>query len=221
MSDTFVTTKAKVLVRCSCGAEDWVRVSDVLHRKSKVCRRCLKKEQMANMPKAERVALARKASAKAAVLAKGKKEMDPYRNRYGSGYDALLNVAASAEQRCTNPKNAAYPNYGGRGVEYRFVRNTDFAVYVLDTLGPRPSEAHSIDRIDNDRHYEPGNLRWATRTEQARNRRAYRLSARGERVRRLHKLRPDLNYETVRQWVLAGLTDADIAGREKYASSRL
>lgn len=43
--------------------------------------------------------------------------------------------------------------------------------YIMDALGPKPTPAHSLDRIDNDRGYEPGNLRWATKSEQNLNRR--------------------------------------------------
>jgi hypothetical protein len=74
---------------------------------------------------------------------------------------------AQAKARCTNPKLKRWSNYGGRGIQFKF---TDFASFLAD-IGPKPDPSLSLDRINNDGHYEPGNVRWATAKQQANNRR--------------------------------------------------
>jgi hypothetical protein len=72
-------------------------------------------------------------------------------------------------QRCANPNCTDYPDYGGRGIAV-CDRWSEFTAFITD-MGRRPSDQHSIDRIDNDRGYEPGNCRWADDLTQASNRR--------------------------------------------------
>lgn len=82
-------------------------------------------------------------------------------------------------RRCYDPKSKDFANYGGRGItvceQWR-----DFTVFLCD-LGSRPSPDHSIERIDNSIGYQPGNVKWATRHEQQRNKRTnVRLEFKGQ-----------------------------------------
>lgn len=72
-----------------------------------------------------------------------------------------------ARARCQNANDPKYPWYGGRGIEFRFSRFEDF----LEEVGEKPGPGYSIDRVNNNGHYERGNIRWATAKEQSNNRR--------------------------------------------------
>ena len=80
-----------------------------------------------------------------------------------SEYDAWR----GASQRCENPKNKAWLDYGGRGILFRFASFHSF----IEHLGLKPSPDLSLDRINNDGHYERGNVRWTTKDVQMGNRR--------------------------------------------------
>jgi hypothetical protein len=82
---------------------------------------------------------------------------------------------ASMLARCGNPKDKFWRRYGGRGIHV-CERWRRFDHFFAD-MGRKPSPRHSIDRVNNDGNYEPGNCRWATSSEQLRNRRwGYKLT---------------------------------------------
>jgi hypothetical protein len=77
------------------------------------------------------------------------------------------------KQRCSNPKHRSFKNYGGRGIRVCKQWSESFQAFLQD-MGPKPSNEHSLDRIDPDGSYGPGNCRWATIVDQNLNQRRYK-----------------------------------------------
>ncbi len=78
------------------------------------------------------------------------------------------NVWQKMKQRCYNPNDKSYPDYGGRGIEVCPRWRVSFMNFYND-MGKRPSDTHSIERINNDGNYRPSNCKWATKDEQVNN----------------------------------------------------
>ena len=76
----------------------------------------------------------------------------------------------AAKQRCENPSNPGYHNFGARGIKFKFASVTEAGIWIIQNLG-LPGRYLEIDRINNEGHYEAENLRWATRVSRCGNRR--------------------------------------------------
>jgi hypothetical protein len=96
-----------------------------------------------------------------------KKWLTKKNTSHGMSGSPEYRVWCGMRYRCYSPTNFDYPNYGGRGIRV-CDRWLDFLNFLSD-MGHRPSNTHSLDRIDGNGHYEPGNCRWATSKEQRNN----------------------------------------------------
>lgn len=90
---------------------------------------------------------------------------------YGTG---AYSAWSHAKGRTTNPRNKKWPRYGGRGIRMCQRWRDSFQAF-LDDMGERPGPGYSIERVDNDGDYEPGNCKWARRSDQANNTSANRV----------------------------------------------
>lgn len=91
----------------------------------------------------------------------------------------------AAKKRCNPDHKDEFKAYAERGIEFRF---SDFVEFI-NHIGPRPEPKfdYSLDRIDNNGHYEVGNVKWSTKLEQARNRRCDNCLALKERIKQLEE----------------------------------
>ncbi len=124
------------------------------------------------------------------------------------------------KQRCEDPKHTAYDRYGGRGI-YVCTRWSESFLNFLEDMGERPEDT-SLDRIDNDGPYEPGNCRWATYTEQQRNRRNNRVITLDGQRKFAAQIAKDNGIESVKFWrrLHEGWTVEESAGMKKHPSGR-
>lgn len=95
---------------------------------------------------------------------------------HGQSRTDVFHIWQTMIARCHSPRATQYPRYGARGIRVCDRWRASFEAFAA-AIGERPSPAHTLDRIDNARGYEPGNVRWATAVEQSTNRSSTRLIA--------------------------------------------
>lgn len=136
--------------RCSCGAVQDV-IGDSLKRgDSTGCRKCIWKHK--DHPRMHK---------------------DGSRRWVDGKKTHIYSTWCGMRQRCNNTKNKSYKNYGGRGIKICDEWNRNFQAFFdyVSRLDHYGEEGRTIDRIDNSKGYEPGNVKWSTRSEQERNKR--------------------------------------------------
>jgi hypothetical protein len=146
---TYENKRSMWLCRCDCGESKLVPYASLAYGLTRSCG-CLQREL-----------ISKRTFRHGEARSPGREETVEYKT-----WAAMLG-------RCRNPKHQAYKNYGGRGITV-CDRWLTFENFLAD-MGRRPSKELSIDRINNDGNYEPGNCRWATRKEQIANQRKPKL----------------------------------------------
>jgi hypothetical protein len=130
---------------------------------------------------------------------------------HGLGYHPLYGLFKNMHQRCKDPGSSTYRYYGARGIRVcERWSGPDGLPNFLDDMGERPGPDYQLDRIDNDRDYEPGNCRRATRAQNLMNRRVVNETLGKDRIEVRVRLPRELNEQWVALAIATGRTRTDV-----------
>jgi hypothetical protein len=146
--------QARWACRCACSEERVVDENNLKSNHSQSCG-CLRRETLG-----------------------ARSRGNTHRRRHGDSHPQNTApeylIWQAMKKRCGTPSDHDYSRYGGRGIQVCERWRGSYEAFLAD-MGRRPSSDHSLDRIDNDGNYEPGNVRWTTKRMQGRNRSTNRL----------------------------------------------
>lgn len=133
-------------------------------------------------------------------MAKGKPISKPYEKHgltpNGEPPPRIYRVWQDMRGRCSDQNDKRWKDYGGRGITVCERWQMSVAAFIAD-IGPHPGAEYTLDRINNDGNYEPGNVRWASRSEQAQNTRRTRANILTVRAIRLLRQHEGFTYEAL------------------------
>ena len=134
----------------------------------------------------------------------GQEQRTKSTTKHGASSTKEYSIWRSAKQRCFNPDDKAYKNYGGRGITMHSDWANSFEQFIKD-MGQRPSPNLSIERIDNNGDYSPNNCKWGTRDEQNNNHRRNVLLTHNGKTQTIKQWSVELgiNYGTLQTRITA------------------
>lgn len=214
----------KFLCRCSCGYEGPVSGTALVHGRSKSCGHKVKigdvfaelevvgeegRNKYGSCVWVCRCSCGATTTVSSGSLTSGNTRscghLSPVQKTHGGTDDREYEIWQGIKRRCHNPNDPKYRRYGARGIAVCDRWMSDYAAFLTD-MGRRPFANAQIDRINNNKGYEPGNCRWATPKENARNRCSSRILT-----------GPDGTHRTIAEWAeRLGISPSTITTRLKY-----